>query len=109
MQGPPASRKRAVLRPKAAAGTKPAAAPRIYTLAELPAAVRRQVPPLDLSLHYYTAAPTARLIRLNGNLLREGEVLTPSVRVVAITPHGVILSCAGFRFRLVEGGGGGRN
>ena len=79
--------------------SKPARRP-VYTLKELPSAIRDEIPPLTLSLHYYTTAPASRLVRLNGQLLREGDSLNAEIKVAAITPSGVILSCQGIRFRL---------
>jgi len=81
-----------------ATAAKPARGP--LSLAELPAAVREGLPPLELSLHYYTTAPAARLIRLNGQLLREGEVSSQGLTVVEIRRDDVVLEREGLRFAL---------
>jgi len=41
------------------------------------------------------------LVRINDKTLREGESLTPEIRVEEITQAGVILSLQGYLFRVV--------
>ena len=69
-------------------------------LKELPAAIKDSLPALKMSAHYYTADPQARFTRINDLNLREGQTLTPGVKLEAITPEGVVLSYQGYRFRM---------
>ncbi|MBE0599042.1 MAG: general secretion pathway protein GspB [Desulfuromonadales bacterium] len=86
---PPASRPK----PVAAANALP-------HWTELPLTVRRGLPELSISLHYHTAERTARMARINGRIVREGEMIGGQLTVEEITPSGVILSSGPLRFLL---------
>ncbi len=67
---------------------------------ELPSSVRQGLPKLSMSLHYYTAAPASRLVRINGENLREGQSVTDGLTLERITPDGVVFDWRGTRFRV---------
>lgn len=67
---------------------------------ELPAPVRQTLPEVSITLHYYTADPAARMARINGRMLREGETIGSNLILEAITPSEVILKSGDLRFRL---------
>lgn len=82
-----------------AARPDPAAPPQAMASADLPAAVRQQLPTLSVAVHAYSANPRDRLVSINGRMLREGDSLTPDLRLEQITPDGMIFAYRGYRFR----------
>ena len=73
----------------------PAAPP---SLAELPLAVRRDLPPMSIMVHAYSAQPADRLVGINNKLLHEGDEIAPGLRLEEITPDGMVLNYKGQRF-----------
>jgi general secretion pathway protein B len=86
--------------PKLRPVNRPAADMKVLDLKELPAAIKDSLPELKISAHYYTADPKTRFTRINDLNLREGQVLTPGLKLEEITPDGVVLSYQGYRFRM---------
>lgn len=74
----------------------PAATP----LADLPAAVGRQVPPLRYSSHVYSSTAANRIITLNGHDYHEGEEVAPGVRLLQIQADYSIFRVGGQSFSL---------
>jgi len=68
-------------------------------MAELPLAIQQEIPAMTIPLHAYSSKPTDRLVSINDRMLREGESLTPGLRLEQITPDGLIFSYKGYRFR----------
>jgi general secretion pathway protein B len=97
--------------PKAAAHapakrTRPAAGTSdqpLLTIAELPPAIRQELPPLSISVHAYSPRAAERIVGINNKLLREGGNLPPGLTLEQITPEGMIFSYKGYRFRYVLG------
>lgn len=89
--------------PPVPAAPKPAPAPpandRPTALADLDADVRRQLPPLKLSMHLWSDDPQRRFVILDGQRLREGDTLGELV-VERIDRDDVVLSWRGARLRL---------
>lgn len=71
----------------------------VMASADLPAALRQQLPPMSIAVHAYSAAPRDRLVSINGRMLREGDSLAPDLRLEQITPDGMIFAYRGYRFR----------
>jgi hypothetical protein len=67
---------------------------------ELPAAVRQNLPDFAVSTHLYTDDAPSRMVRINGQLLREGQFLAAELKLEEITPEGVIFSYHNYRFRV---------
>jgi general secretion pathway protein B len=65
--------------------------------AELPAAVRNQLPPMTFSFHVYSANPDRRSIIINDRRLREGDPIGNGVELLEITAEGVIVGLAQHR------------
>jgi hypothetical protein len=87
----------------AAAPVSPASAPlpeqRIYALAELPLSLRTSIPELEMSLHAFNRdSSSASLVRINGQILREGALLADHLLLEKITAEGAVFSSAGYRF-----------
>jgi len=62
--------------------------------------LRAQMPPLDMSMHYYTSEPERRMVRINDHLLHEGNWVDSNLQVVEITANGAILEFLGKNFEL---------
>ncbi len=75
---------------------------RIPYLQELPASVRRQIPELAITLHYYTAAPASRMARINGRVLRQGETLDNQLILEEIAIDAIVFRFGETLFRMGE-------
>jgi general secretion pathway protein B len=95
---------RAVAPPKPAApppAPKPTAAePRVPSLNELPADVRAGLPPLNISAAVFSPTPSARMLFINGQVLREGQAVAEGVVVERIGASASVLSARGVRFEI---------
>jgi general secretion pathway protein B len=72
---------------------------KVVPMAELPLQVQQEIPAMTIPLHAYSSKPRDRLVSINDRMLREGESLTPGLRLEQITPDGLIFSYKGYRFR----------
>lgn len=70
------------------------------TVYELPESVRQNIPKISISGHIYSNIPSSRIVNINGQITREGDSVSDGLRVVEITPSGVILSYEGYRFHM---------
>ena len=87
--------------PAAVAAAPVAAVPeRLLQLGELPDALRREVGPLNPGGSIYAEQAGARMVILNGQVFREGDLLAAQLRVEQIRPRSVVLSLRGQRFEL---------
>jgi general secretion pathway protein B len=71
---------------------------RLYSLSELPLAVKSDLPEFRVSGHAYSPDRHTRVTRVNEKILQEGQELTPGLRVEEIIPAGIIFSYQGYRF-----------
>ncbi len=62
--------------------------------------MRERMSPLAMSMHFYNSEPNRRLVRINDQLLREGDWVSRDLELVEITPNGVILDFLGTAFEL---------
>jgi general secretion pathway protein B len=84
----------------AGSGTEAAVpAQKAVALEDLPPSVRQEIPRLTISFHVYTADPADRRVIVNDQLLVEGDLVAPGLRLEQITPDGVILGYRGYRIR----------
>ena len=67
-------------------------------MAELPSAVRAELPAITISVHAYSGEPLGRLLGIGNRILREGDFLAPGLQMVEITPEGMVLDYKGYRF-----------
>jgi hypothetical protein len=77
--------------------TAPQVMPRVTSL---PPTVQDKLPELSFSVHTYAANPKARMIRINGTMMREGQTLDNGIKIVEITREGVLLEFQGHRFHM---------
>lgn len=76
----------------------PADPARLYRIKELPAALQQLLQVFSLSAFMYSTNPELRMVRINGQMLHEGQELTPGTKLQEITTEGVILVSHGYRF-----------
>jgi general secretion pathway protein B len=71
----------------------------IVALADLDPGIRNQLPPLKLSMHLWNETPSQRFIILDGQRLKEGDVLGEIV-IERITRDGAMLAWRGGRLKI---------
>lgn len=84
--------------PPAAASA--AAPPRIHALHELPAEVRRTIPPLVVNGSVYSKNPADRFLIVNGLVAHESDRVAPDVVLETIGPRAAVLSTFGHKFEI---------
>lgn len=67
---------------------------------ELPDTIKAAIPPMTFSFHVYSDNPDRRTIIINNRRLREGELISDGLKLIEITPEGVVLSWQKQYFRL---------
>ena len=83
----------------ATADAKPAATgEKVYTLAELPDEIRRQLPPINVGGSMYSSKPADRVLIINGQVLHEGDRIAPDLTLQQIRLKGALLSFKGYRY-----------
>jgi general secretion pathway protein B len=68
--------------------------------ADLSLDLRERMSPLAMSMHFYNSEPNRRLVRINDQLLREGDWVSRDLELVEITQNGVVLDFLGTAFEL---------
>lgn len=90
----------------AAADPAPAAAPAatgtVFAQADLPEAVRAQLPSLKISGVTYSSNPVYRMAIVNGQVLHEGDPAGPGLLLEKIEPGRTIWSFKGYRYGLAS-------
>jgi len=71
----------------------------VTAMADLPLAIQQELPPMSISVHAYSSRPAERLVGINNRLLHEGDEAAPGLKLLEITPNGMILSYRGYNFR----------
>jgi general secretion pathway protein B len=71
---------------------------KLYKLQELPSAIRQNLPAFSLSALLYSSNPDSRMVRINEQMMHEGQDLTAGVKLEEITRDGIILRYQKFRF-----------
>lgn len=85
----------------AAAEAKPAATgEKVYTLAELPDEIRRQLPAINVGGAMYSAKPADRVLIINGQVLHEGDRISADLTLQQIRSRGALLSFKGYRYTI---------
>jgi general secretion pathway protein B len=93
----------AAVAPTTPAAAVPASAPVPYRW-ELPFATRKDLPPLEISMHVYADAPGRRMAVIDGETYHEGDAVGEGLSVREIRPDGVVMDLAGKLFLLPAGG-----
>jgi general secretion pathway protein B len=82
-----------------AAAADPAQVQSVVLMAELPLAIRQEIPALSIPVHTYSSAPKERIVGINDRLLQEGEYVAPGLKLEEIAPDSVVFSYKNYRFR----------
>ena len=77
----------------------PATGDQVVSLADLDPEARKQLPPLKLSMHLWNEAPSQRFVILDGQRLKEGDVLGEIV-IERISRDGAVLIWRGSRLKI---------
>lgn len=87
--------------PASGSASAPAAVPpRIYAMHELPAEVRRAIPPLVVNGSVYSKNPPDRFLIVNGLVAHESDSVAPDVVLETIGPRAAVLSTLGHKFEI---------
>ena len=80
----------------------PAAAPadRVYTVTELPEAVRRDFPRLSVGGAMYSERAADRMVVLNGQVFHEGDALGKDLKLRQIKLKSAVLEFRGYRVEI---------
>ncbi|MCF6266919.1 MAG: general secretion pathway protein GspB [Desulfuromusa sp.] len=77
----------------------------VYRFGQLPVAIQKKIPPLQMSLHAYNRADaSSSMVQLNERILREGDRVADKLRLEKITADGVVLRYDGYLFLLPRRG-----
>ncbi len=67
---------------------------------ELPDSIRSTLPELKMTVHSYDQLSQSRFAIINNKMIKEGQFVSPELKLEQITPQGVILSYNDNRFLL---------
>lgn len=73
---------------------------KVYNLKDLPLSIRKGLPDFTISVAVYSDDPSSRMVKINSQLMREGQYLADGLKLEEITTDGVIFSYKNYRFRL---------
>lgn len=71
---------------------------RLYSVAELPAALKKEAQKITIAGFAYAADPNDRMAIINDRALREGDEVAAGLRIEQISGDGVVFSLKGYRF-----------
>lgn len=72
----------------------------LYNLNELPPSIQQNLPTFSITAHIHTGDPASGMVKVNGQVIREGQELSPGLRLEEIIPDGVIFRYQTYRFRV---------
>jgi hypothetical protein len=64
---------------------------RILKLSELSSEIKKSLPAIKMSVHFYSPDKQASFVTINDRTLHEGELLSEDLRVMEINPEGTVL------------------
>lgn len=67
---------------------------------QLPHSIRQELPKITISLHFYAHSPASRKANVNGRMMREGQYVSPVLKLEQIIADGVIFDYKGRRFKM---------
>ena len=82
------------------ADAAPQADARITPIGELPDAIRRQLPPLQIGGSMYSVEPSSRMLIVNGQLLHERSNVAPGLVLEQIRLKSAVFGFQGHRFEI---------
>ncbi len=69
---------------------------------DLTPAEQQALPEIAVTIHSFSPQAAARMVRINGRTLREGDSLAPNLKLAEVTKGGVIFSLNGKRFYMAS-------
>lgn len=72
----------------------------VRNLTELPAEAQAQLPKVTVSGSTYSSNPAHRMLIVNGNIMREGQTVSPGLVLEVITPRSAVFNYNGTRFNV---------
>ena len=78
--------------------TSAAVETQVLKQSELPSEIQQRLPNLVIAFHQYSRSPSERRVMINNILLRQGEFITPDLKLEQITPEGMVLGIQGYHF-----------
>ncbi len=73
---------------------------RLYNLKDLPVSIQQSLPVFTISVLLYSHDPTSRMVKINDQMMREGQYLTAGLKLEEITRNGVIFDYKNYRFHV---------
>jgi general secretion pathway protein B len=73
---------------------------KIYAISELPLSLQQSLPAFTISAFLYSDDPGARMVRVNGKMMREGDALAEGLKLNEIRQDDLIFGYQNYRFRL---------
>lgn len=91
---------------RAAATSSPGAAPstseaRVYSQAELPEEIRRDLPKITIGGSSYSGDAASRMVMINGQVFHEGDRLAPGLVLERIRLKSAVLAFKGWRYEVL--------
>jgi len=71
---------------------------KLYKLQELPSAIRQNLPAFSVTALLYSSNPDSRMVRINEQMMHEGQDLIAGIKLEEISRDGIILSYQKYRF-----------
>lgn len=69
-------------------------------MAQLPEAIVREVPQVQVKGFIYSKIPTERTLIVGNNLFHEGDEVVPGVYLEKLLPKSAVMNYRGFRYRV---------
>lgn len=73
---------------------------KIYHMSELPQSLQQKLPDFAISTFLYSEDPGSRSVRINGQMIREGQYLSAGLKLEEIMQNGMIFSFQNYRFQV---------
>ena len=73
---------------------------KVYTVAELPDDIRRQLPNVAVGGSMYSSRPADRLLIINGQVLHEGDKVAPDLVLQQIRLKTALMNFKGYRYTI---------
>ena len=95
---PPARRATPASAP--ASGAAPDDRNRVYAVADLPDAVKRDLPRVAISGGSWSRDKASRMVMVNGQVLHEGDAVAPGLVLESIRLKSAVLAWKGYRYEV---------
>lgn len=69
-------------------------------LKDLPSSIQQSLPAFAISVSVYSDDPSSRMVKVDGQMLQEGQYLAEGIKLEEIATDGVVFSYQNYRFRV---------